>query len=57
MITRSQVLASACARLIGNRALLRIEDDLIVTETGNEVIFDALPIDASGLESWMAAKR
>ncbi len=34
---------------------MRIEDDLIVTETGNEVISDALPIDASGLESWMVA--
>lgn len=35
---------------------VRIEDDLIVTETGNEVISDALPIDAAGLEQWMAAE-
>lgn len=33
---------------------VRIEDDLVVTETGHEVISDALPIDASGLERWMA---
>ena len=32
---------------------VRIEDDLIVTETGCEVISDALPIDAGGLEAWM----
>ncbi len=33
---------------------VRIEDDLVVTETGHEVISDALPIDAEGLERWMA---
>jgi Xaa-Pro aminopeptidase len=33
---------------------VRIEDDLVVTDTGHEVISDALPIDAAGLEHWMA---
>ena len=33
---------------------VRIEDDLVVTETGTQVISDALPIDAEGLERWMA---
>lgn len=32
---------------------VRLEDDLIVTETGHEVISDALPIDAAGIEAWM----
>lgn len=32
---------------------VRIEDDLIVTEAGNEVISDGLPIDAAGIEEWM----
>jgi Xaa-Pro aminopeptidase len=30
----------------------RIEDDLLVTEDGAEILSDALPIDASGLETW-----
>lgn len=32
---------------------VRLEDDLIVTDTGTEVISDALPIDAAGIEAWM----
>lgn len=32
---------------------VRIEDDLVVTETGHEVISDAIPIDAAGIEAWM----
>lgn len=32
---------------------VRIEDDVVVTETGTEVISEALPIDAAGLEEWM----
>ncbi|MFG6195246.1 aminopeptidase P family protein [Nonomuraea sp. JJY05] len=31
---------------------VRIEDDLLVTPTGAEVLSDALPIDAPGLERW-----
>lgn len=34
---------------------VRIEDDLIVTETGTEILSAALPIDAAGLEKWMAS--
>ncbi|PIJ44580.1 Xaa-Pro aminopeptidase, partial [Leucobacter sp. OLES1] len=33
---------------------VRLEDDLIVTETGTEVLSDGLPIDAAGIERWMA---
>ncbi|MGW2343089.1 aminopeptidase P family protein [Streptomyces sp. NPDC001661] len=32
----------------------RIEDDILVTETGSEVLSDELPLDAAGLERWMA---
>jgi Xaa-Pro aminopeptidase len=31
----------------------RIEDDLLVTGSGAEVLSDALPLSADGLESWM----
>ncbi|MFI6924154.1 aminopeptidase P family protein [Nonomuraea spiralis] len=34
---------------------VRIEDDLLVTEHGADVLSAALPLDADGLEKWMAA--
>ncbi|WP_033341111.1 aminopeptidase P family protein [Catenuloplanes japonicus] len=33
---------------------VRIEDDLLVTDTGHDVLSGALPIDATGLEQWAA---
>ncbi|MEU8264248.1 aminopeptidase P family protein [Micromonospora sp. NPDC048999] len=33
---------------------VRIEDDLMVTPDGMEVLSDALPLDVDGLEKWMA---
>jgi Xaa-Pro aminopeptidase len=33
---------------------VRIEDDLLVTDTGAEVLSAALPLTADGLETWMA---
>lgn len=36
---------------------VRIEDDLLVTESGIDVLSDALPIDAAGLEEWTHAQR
>ncbi|WP_199561848.1 aminopeptidase P family protein [Micromonospora deserti] len=35
---------------------VRIEDDLLVTPDGLEVLSGALPLDADGLEKWMAAE-
>ena len=32
---------------------VRIEDDLLVTASGAEVLSDALPVTASGLEDWL----
>ncbi|MFC6356820.1 aminopeptidase P family protein [Luethyella okanaganae] len=34
---------------------VRIEDDILVTRHGSDVLSDALPIDAVGLEQWMLA--
>ncbi|WP_237759895.1 aminopeptidase P family protein [Arthrobacter alpinus] len=33
---------------------VRLEDDIVVTATGSDVISDALPLDATGIEAWMA---
>lgn len=33
---------------------VRLEDDVLVTATGAEVLSGALPIDAAGIETWMA---
>jgi Xaa-Pro aminopeptidase len=33
----------------------RIEDDVLVTDDGADVLSDELPLSASGLEDWMAA--
>lgn len=36
---------------------VRIEDDLVVTPSGSVVLSDALPIDAPGIEAWVAAQQ
>jgi Xaa-Pro aminopeptidase len=35
---------------------VRLEDDLLVTEDGADVLSDALPIDADGIEAWTRAR-
>ena len=35
---------------------VRLEDDLLVTAAGHENLSDPLPIDADGIEAWMAAQ-
>jgi Xaa-Pro aminopeptidase len=35
---------------------VRIEDDILVTPRGSEVLSRALPLDADGLEKWMAGQ-
>nr|WP_127795368.1 aminopeptidase P family protein [Agromyces sp. LHK192] len=35
---------------------VRIEDDILVTSVGSEVLSDALPLDAGGLEEWMRTR-
>lgn len=32
---------------------VRLEDDLLVTATGTEILSDGMPIDAVGIETWM----
>jgi Xaa-Pro aminopeptidase len=36
---------------------VRIEDDLLVTDTGADVLSSALPLSADGLEQWMRDQR
>ena len=35
---------------------VRLEDDLLVTDDGAEVLSGALPIDAAGVEAWTQAR-
>ena len=34
---------------------VRLEDDILVTATGSDILSAALPIDATGIEEWMQA--
>lgn len=36
---------------------VRLEDDILVTPSGSDVLSEALPIDASGIEEWMRRHR
>ena len=36
---------------------VRIEDDVLVTATGNRVLSAALPTESHEVESWLAAQR
>ena len=36
---------------------VRIEDDLVVTSSGAEILSDALPIDADGIAAWVRKQR
>lgn len=36
---------------------VRLEDDIVVTDSGSDVISAALPLDAAGIESWMKAAQ
>lgn len=36
---------------------VRIEENLVVTATGNHMLSSALPRDAAGLETWVSARR
>ncbi|PRY55926.1 aminopeptidase P family protein [Glycomyces artemisiae] len=36
---------------------VRLEDDVLVTDTGSEVLSAALPIDAEGIETWTKAQQ
>jgi Xaa-Pro aminopeptidase len=36
---------------------IRIEDDIVVTDTGSENLSRALPRDVAGVEDWMGALR
>ncbi|GAA1680295.1 aminopeptidase P family protein [Glycomyces endophyticus] len=36
---------------------VRLEDDVLVTATGSEVLSAALPIDAAGIEAWTKAQQ